>query len=185
MGYPDCVQVHLSSFFSGHDITYKTWPKGPMFSTSPRFEVAEISPGFRIGLWSYCSKGASVSHRPQHSELEFLLLAAAPSERHVEIATMTAYYHGTRGLDLGHTFPIGEGWVAGSSLDHILVCLPYPVGPGFENCDCGTKSVRILWLLPITSREKELKVEQGIEALERKFDEARIEFWDPKRTGVV
>ena len=81
--------------------------------------------------------------------------------RHVELLTMTAYYHHTDGLGLGHTFPIGEPWLSGSACDHMLVSLPYPFGPGLEVCCLGEQNLRLSWLLPITKAEREFKAEHG------------------------
>jgi hypothetical protein len=107
--------------------------------------------------------------------------------RHVELLTMTAFYHETEGLGLGHTFPIGEPWLAGSMCDQFLVSLPYPFGPGLEVCESAglRRLIRFLWLLPITQAEREYSREHGVEALERLFDDHAIEFWEPQRRSVV
>jgi hypothetical protein len=39
--------------------------------------------------------------------------------------------------------------------------------------------------LPITTDERDFKVTNGLEALERRFEEAALEYWDTQRASVV
>jgi hypothetical protein len=50
--------------------------------------------------------------------------------------------------------------------------------------DYGTGSARFLWLLPITSSERQFAKEHGVEALEERFDQAQLQYWDINRTSV-
>jgi hypothetical protein len=86
---------------------------------------------------------------------------------------------------IGHTVPIGEPWVPRSTCDHLLVSLPYPFGPDLELCDWDGDHARLLWLLPITEAERDIKAEHGLEALEQRFDDAAIKYWDPARSSVA
>ncbi|WP_426513206.1 suppressor of fused domain protein [Dactylosporangium sp. McL0621] len=121
--------------------------------------------------------------------LEFLLYApTADDEVHVETLTMIAYYHATGGdyaLDHGHTVPIGQPWLPGSTCDHLLVSLPYPWGPKLETCPVPGGHVRLLWLLPITEAEKTFRHKHDLEALEQRFETAGISPTDPRRSSVV
>src|SRR4029077_14484093 len=105
----------------------------------------------------------------------------APAEalRHVELFTMAAFYHRAETLNLGQTFSIGEPWLEGSLCDHMLVSLPYPLGPDLENCCSGDMRLRLYWLLPITARERAFKIRHGQEELEQRFDAVGLEYWDP------
>ena len=78
---------------------------------------------------------------------------------------------------------IGEPWIEGSACDHILVSLPYPYGPMFEEVP-GTH-VRYRWLLPITAREAAYACEFGVDELERHFESAEIDFANPARSSAV
>jgi hypothetical protein len=98
---------------------------------------------------------------------------------------MTAWYHLKEGLGLGHTFPIGEPWLPGSSCTSMLVSLPYPFGPELERCRTPMGDVRVLWLLPITEAERQYKVTAGLLALEQRFDAAALEYWRSDRTSVI
>lgn len=183
----DAVEMHVRRFFRGHPVHFHRWP-GPVETRLPGFRVMVVEPGPRTKLWTYVSMGA---HQVRHDEhaWEFFVLAQQPADAHVELITMTAHYHAnsdpTFRLGLGHTLPIGRPWLPGSSCDHLLVSLPYPLGPELERCNDGDGHVQVLWLLPITEAEREFKKAQGLEALEQQFDKARIEFWDPHRPSVV
>jgi hypothetical protein len=101
---------------------------------------------------------------------------------------MVAYYHGgppEQRLDHGHTVPIGEPWVEGSACDHFLVSLPYPFGPDLERCKWDSGHARLLWLLPITTTERDFKAEHGLEALEQRLEKAAIHYWEPDRPAVA
>jgi len=101
---------------------------------------------------------------------------------------MNASYHcgpAEQRLDLGHSVPIGEPWLPGSACDHLLICLPYPIGPEFEVCEWDGGHARILWALPITAAERDFKREHGLELLEQRFDAVALEFWVTDRLSVV
>ena len=107
---------------------------------------------------------------------------------HRQAQTMTAWYHAgppSQRLDHGHTLPIGEPWLPGSQCDHLLVSLPYPWGPQFEVCHWADGHIRLLWLLPITRSERDYKITHGLEALERRLEQADINPLDPHRPAVV
>jgi hypothetical protein len=40
-------------------------------------------------------------------------------------------------------------------------------------------------LLPITQPERDFKPANGLEALEARFDDAALEYWDTRRASVV
>jgi Suppressor of fused protein (SUFU) len=58
-------------------------------------------------------------------------------------------------------------------------------GPEFEMCHWERGHARILWLLPITESERDFRGEHGLEALEQRFDDASLHYWDPQRAAVV
>ena len=103
---------------------------------------------------------------------------------------MAAHYHcnpedDSYRLDHGHTVPIGEPWLPGSACDHLLVSLPYPFGPELEMCHWDGGHARLLWLLPITEAERDFMGDRGLEALEQRFDDAAIRYWEADRPSVV
>ena len=97
----------------------------------------------------------------------------------VDLLAMVAFYHVTHALDHWHCMPIGAPWLPGSACDHLLVSLPYLHGPDLEKCALPEGHARILWLLPITTEEKDFRIEHGTDALEERFDEAGIDLPTP------
>ena len=184
--YADRVQEHVRAFFVGHDIRVRGFDRGPIQQILPGFQVLEVNPGPLLARCAYISVGVSFPDGIRDDHLEFVTVATEPSERHAELLAMTAHYHLTgERLGLGHTFPIGEPWIPGSKLDHMLVSLPYPFGPELESLVMAGHQARILWLLPITKAELEYKKRQGLEALESLFDATALEYWNSDRESVI
>jgi hypothetical protein len=184
----DALDQHVRSFFAGHAVTHEQWPRGPMRQRVPDFFVYEVGPGPRWAGWTYVSSGCWQATQEDGYGLEFVLSADEKDARHVEIVTMAAYYHAgplSDRLDLGHTVPIGQPWRAGSELDHLLVSLPYAYGPDLEIAEWTTGHARLLALMPITTAERNFKVEQGVEALEQRLEDQEASFSNPRRTSVV
>ncbi len=179
------LRRHLQTFFTGHRYRETVWTLGPAVDLLPRLRIAVLGPGPLTNLWVYATVGASEATPDPTDGLEFFMTVPSEDLRHVELLTMTAYYHRTEGLGLGHTFPIGEPWLPDSACDHMLISLPYPFGPELEVCCLGERDFHLYWVLPITKAEREFKAEHGLEALEQRFDAHAIEFWDPQRPSVV
>lgn len=183
------VADHHHRFFIGHDITERHQVVGPIAKRVPGLFVHEIAPGPRYAGWTYASVGVwDAVHTQQGHGLEFLITAGESSERLVELIAMTAFYHAgppSQRLGVGHTVPIGEPWLRGSSCDHLLVSVPYPFGPDLESCAWDGGHARLLWLLPITPAERDYQAENGLEALEQRFDRAAIHPTDVARSSVV
>lgn len=180
---PDPVRDHLLGFFAGHDWQERVWPHGPARVELPDLVVLEFGPGRRSGLWVYTSAGAWVAH--PNPRLEFVLAVPAPTPRAVELLFMTAWYHAHHRLGTGHTLPVGEQWLPGSACDHLLVSKPYPFGPDLEICPLPGGHAQVLWLLPITLAERDYKMQYGLEGLEQRFENGRLEFWQVGRSSMV
>ena len=177
------IRQHLRQFFAGHSCIEHTWDRGPAVRDLPELRIAEFAPGPKTGLWVYATVGAS--RASVHPRLEFVLVAPAQDVRNVEMVTMAAWYHQQERLGLGHTFPIGEPWLPGSSCTSMLVSLPYPFGPTLEHCKLADGEVRVLWLLPITEAERQYKKRMGVEALEQQYDAIALEYWRPDRPSAI
>jgi hypothetical protein len=65
------------------------------------------------------------------------------------------------------------------------VSLPYPFGPDLQLCHVGDRHVDFLWLLPITEQERAFKVAHGQEALEARFDEIGLRYWEIHRDSAI
>jgi hypothetical protein len=178
------LENHLRRFFQGHEIDFFNWSPGPHDVRHFEFRMARVGPGPRTSLWTYVSCGAWRAN-PDEGMVEFSILSVVDDPRFLELLGSTVHYHSSNRLGIGHTFPVGDPWVNGSSCDHVLVSKPYPLGPEFEICNVDGSHLHILWLLPITKAERDYKIAHDAEALESKFDAARLEYWKFDRSSVV
>ena len=128
-----------------------------------------------MGAWEACDD----------PRLEFVIAAPEQDQRHVELLSMSTWYHGDRKRGTGHTFPIGEPWLPRSACEYFLVSQPYPFGPDLEVCNFPGGHVHVVWLLPITAAERDFKVREGLEALEQRFDACGLKYWVPGRESAV
>ena len=184
----DALHDHVRGFFEGHGVDVLHHDAGPLRRRVPNLHILRVRPGVRINLWTYVTAGVWEATQENGHGLEFLLAAPFDDAAHVEHLAMCAFYHAgppEQRLDVGHTVPIGEPWLDESASDHLLVSLPYPYGPDLEVCAWEGGHARLLWLLPITKAEGEYKAANGLEALEARFDEQGIHFWDPERPSVA
>jgi hypothetical protein len=140
-------------------------------------------------LWTYVTLGCwDAAHDERQLGSEFVLIAPEPSDRHARTLAMVAFYNAGpehQRLEVGDTLSLGEPWAEAAAADHLLLSLPYPFGATFEWCHWRDGSARLVWLLPITEREHEFKRERGLDALEQRFDEVRLEYWSPSRASVT
>lgn len=183
--YAKRVHDHVNDFFLGHETRREVFDEGPIQTLAPGFHSIVVDPGPKSQLWTYVSVGAGLLGQAQARSLEFLITAIEPSAKHTERLAMTAFYHHTETLGIGHTFPVGEPWLPDSALDHGLISLPYPFGPDLEILDSNGERVHFYWVLPITAEERAYRHAQGMEALESAFDEAELRYWDEHRRSVV
>lgn len=167
----------------GHACEEYVWTLGPAQKDLPRLRIAQFAPGPKTDLWVYATIGAWEAHA--NPRLEFVLTAPKRDPRHIELMTVSAWYHGRHGLGAGHTFKIGQPWLPGSACESFLVSFPHPFGSQFEVCQFPDWPVQILWLLPITPAERQFKIREGLEALEQRFDQCRLEYWAPGRASAV
>lgn len=189
--FPPCDDVcgaleeHVRRYFGARQVAAFTWDAGPILSVNEHFRVLRIAPTKSDALWHYVSTGGWAATADQDHGMELILSTATETPRAVELLAMNAYFHHGGRLGLGHTVPIGEPWLPGSSCDHLLISQPYPFGPSLGQCHVGDRHVDFLWLLPITEQERDFKVEHGQEELERRFDAACLRYWEVERGSVV
>ncbi|MGH9276752.1 MAG: suppressor of fused domain protein [Acidimicrobiales bacterium] len=182
------LKDHLRRFFRSHPIELVPIDGGPIRQRVPDFHIFRVAPGPRTRLWTFVTAGVWAATEHDGHGLEFILATWDDDEACLERLKISAFYHvgpPHQRLDLGHTVPIGEPWVAGSACDHFLVSLPYPYGPELEVCAWPGGQARLLWLLPITKAERDFKAANGLEALESRLDAQGVNFWDPQRRSVV
>jgi hypothetical protein len=183
-------RAHLDRWWPDNGSQDFVWTIGPIGERLPRFRVRRIAPREPVDPWIYVTMGAWEATHPCHPGLEFFLLAPSESMLHVELLAMVANFHADPrySLSLGQVVYIGRPWIQGAAADHLLVSLPYPYGPVFEWCElegAGARQIRFLWLVPITAGEARFKAEQGLEALERRFEAGALDMLDPCRPIVA
>ena len=185
--YCDAFHQYLYRYFYGHPSAIKGPVRGTPWNLvdDEEFHVIEFAPGLRSDRWTYVSVGSGTVQPNGGRRIEFILCSREPSERHVEIVEMTAFYHvNGHTLDVGHTLPIGQPWLPGGTLDHLLVARPYPFEPMLDRFRSGRHQAQLLWLVPITRSESELRHEKGLEALESRLESSGIDYTDPSRMDV-
>jgi hypothetical protein len=137
-------------------------------------------------MWTYAT--CDMSQATDRFLLELHLFSSVQYEPHVELLTAVAHYHRTaKPLGLAHIVNFGRPWMEGSNCSHGLISLPYLDRPALERLECKSveKTVQCPWLVPITDREREYAIAEGLEALEAKFEEQRFNYLDPMRPSVV
>ena len=185
--YCDAFHQYLYRYFYGHPSAIKGPVRGTPWNLvdDEEFHVIEFAPGLRSDRWTYVSVGSGTVQPNGGRRIEFILCSREPSERHVEIVEMTAFYHvNGHTLDVGHTLPIGQPWLPGGTLDHLLVARPYPFEPMLDRFRSGRHQAQLLWLVPITRSESELRHEKGLDALESRLESSGIDYTDPSRMDV-
>lgn len=183
------ILSHVRQFFKGHHpLAVSKAAPGQVRQRVPNFDVVRIGPGPRMSEWTFVSRGSwEATHQEEHG-LEFAIITPTDTARALELLAMTAYYHAgpaSQRLGVGHTVPIGEPWLRDSACDHLLVSLPYIFGEQFEMCRWKDGHARLLWLLPITTAERDFKVEHGLEALEQRLESEGVDYTNPARRAVV
>jgi suppressor of fused protein SUFU len=180
---PNAIRAHFESHWDARPETHRL-TKGPIGDLPDGFSVLEFEPGVNSRLWRYATCGLFAAGRPE--PIELYLIAPQRADDLVELLTVVAHYHCTgRPLGVGHLVRFGRAWLAGSRCDRGLVCLPYADGPQLEHLYAAEESVRVLWLLPVTDSEAAFAAQHGLEALEREFDAAKLEYWNPRRDSAV
>ena len=148
------------------------------------FRVVRFAPAPGRRRWIYATSGMA---KPGGSHsLELHLASPVESDDHVQLLAAIAHHHVTGpGLGLGHTVDFGTPWLPGSACDHGLISLPYLDGPKLEEYRGPGGPLNCFWLIPITRAERKFKSQHGLEALERLFDAAGLQYLDPARPSVV
>ena len=146
------------------------------------------------GVWVDADAGIALSHRrlaiidltaagPHGSE--FVLVTPFKTVRAVELLAMVVYFHGVQELSVGDIVSVGEPWLPGSTCGHLLVSNPYLLADELWTLSLPGRTVHFRWVIPITAQERAYATRRGLDALEQRFEEAGLEYWDPHRASVV
>jgi hypothetical protein len=180
------IEGHLRHGFPGQRVVVQGWRTDAM--SAPHVRVLRVDPETRGGLWLHVSSGASQpgDHAPPSSEgSEFVLVTPFKTLRAVELLAMVVYFHGVQELNVGDTVSVGEPWLPGSTCGHLLVSNPYLLADELWTLPLPGRTVNFRWVIPITAGERAYAAERGLEALEERFEQAGLEYWDPHRQSVV
>jgi suppressor of fused protein SUFU len=185
----DDVGAHLARVFPEREVARAALPERGLVVNLPELAVFEIAPPAADpdGVWLYVTAGASRDAMEDGYGLEFLLCAPARGEAAVRLVAMVANLHADPRypMSLGQVLEIGHPWLSGSLADHLLVALPAPFGHEFEWLSNRQRTVRFIWLLPITAREAEFAKKRGLEALQSRLGAAQVDVADPARPSVI
>lgn len=181
--YAASVMEHYRKAWQG-DLRKVPCETGPTADLPAEFAVVTCPPTKSRNMWTYATVCMS---RPADAEpLELHLFSISRDDRLAELLFATAHYHRTDSpLGLNHTVNFGRPWLPKSSCDHGLISSPYLDGPKLEWAEIESRPVRFLWMIPITASEVSFKRKNGIEALEKRFEETCFNYLDPYRKSTV
>ncbi len=180
------IEAHLRHGFPGQRVVVQGWRTDAM--SAPHVRVLRVDPETRGGLWLHVSSGASVPAAGTPAGVdgsEFVLVTPFKTLRAVELLAMVVYFHGVQALSVGDTVSVGEPWLPGSTCGHLLVSNPYLLADDLWTLALPGRSVHFRWVIPITADERAYASQHGLEALEQRFEQAGLEYWDPHRRSVV
>jgi hypothetical protein len=184
----DGILGHYRAFWGGERVDELHYTPEHLGTRLPDFHVARVRPERPGGMWILASIGAWRATAGENHGLEFAVAVESDTDAAMRHLAITAYYHAgppENRLGVGHTVAIGEPWVEGSTLDSILVSLPYLWGPGLEHCQLPDRHIQVLWLIPIAQSERAFAAEHGAAALEQRFEDAQFNYLNPFRAAVV
>lgn len=182
--YTDKLRQHYEDYFgvSGKRLILE---KGPKEKLHQDFYVLEFKPNNRYDFWTYCSVGMSLDRQDNHL-IEVFVFSPKQDIAQVELITVCASYHRNGlPLDLHHTINIGRPWLDNSKCDHCFVSLPYLDGEVLELFNFYNKTYHCYWLIPITEKERDYKIENGCEALEQLFEDKQLDYLNPERKCLL
>jgi hypothetical protein len=158
--------------------------KGPITDLSADFRILRFAPNKTHAMWAYAT--VCMSQPEDINRLELHMFAPRHNDDIAELLVATAHYHRTgTELGVGHSVNFGKPWWNGSQCDRGLISVPYLDGPRLEWLEVEGQKVRFLWMIPVTKSEIDFKRESGLEALERRFDGAKLDYLNPARSSVV
>lgn len=182
--YVKKLQQHYVSYYqtTGHK---KVLEKGPNEKLHPDFYILEFAPNKIHDFWAYCTIGMSVDSE-EEDLIELFVYSPRQDDALVELLTVTASYHrNVLPLNLNHTVNIGQPWLDDSKCDHGFISLPYLDGEQLEILDVGERIINCYWFIPITEKERDYKIESGVEELEQLFEAKQLDYLNPNRKELL
>lgn len=185
----DPVRAHLARVFPGRGLARAALPQGAMVVNLPELAVWELAPPAEAldSPWLYVSSGASAEPMDDGYGLEFALWAPSAQPLAAKLVAMVANLHADPRypMSLGQVLEIGHPWLPGGSADHLIVALPSTFGPEFEWLSDRQRTVRFIWLVPITKSEAGFARERGLDALQERLGAAQLDVAALVRASAV
>ena len=182
--YAEKLRQHFENHFgvTGRRLTLD---KGPKEKLHNDFFVLEVRPNKRHSMYWYCTVGMSAD-RLDDNKIELVVYAPKSDTSLVELLTYCASYHKNKlPLNIHHTVNIGQPWLDNSKCDHAFISLPYLDGEELKLFSFEGHEIYCYWLIPITEKERDYKMENGCEALEQLFEEGQLDYLNPNRSSLV
>jgi len=124
----DGILEHYRAFWGAERIEEVHWTPEHTASRLPRLSHRQNPAAAVDEPWVFASIGAWRATGGEPHGFEFVAVSRGQSARVTQRLAMVAYHHAGRPenrLAAAHTLPIGEGWIEGSTLESVLVSLPY------------------------------------------------------------
>jgi len=182
--YTDKLRQHYEKYFGtiGAKLILETGPKEKLH---PSFYVLEFKPNAKHDFWVYCSVGMSLD-RDDSNLIELFVYSPRQDKAQVELITVSASYHRQKiPLNIHHTVNVGRPWLDNSLCDYAFISLPYLDGEELELFKYNEMTYHCYWLIPITEKEREYKIEKGCEALEQLFEDKQLDYLNPERKCLL
>ena len=168
----------------GDFLEYTFPPSEPICNLLSEFRILKFNPTQKRNFWTYATCGMSEHDKTQG--LELFIFAPTENDFIIKLLIAVADYHASGShLGLGHTINFGCPWYYKSRCDHGLISLPYLDGTTLEWLKIENRTIRFLWLIPITVEEVEYKKKNGLDSLENIFESTSFNYIDPYRKSVV
>ncbi|WP_052496566.1 suppressor of fused domain protein [Pedobacter lusitanus] len=159
--------------------------KGPEDKLHPDFFILEFPPNKKHAMVCYCTVGMS-EDRLDDNLIELFVYSPKADESLVELLTVCASYHRNRlPLNINHTVNIGQPWLDNSKCDYGFISTPYLDGPKLELFEYDGKEIECCWFIPITQKERDFKIEHGVEQLEQLFEDKQLDYLNPERNCLI
>jgi hypothetical protein len=175
---------HYENYF-GVSGNFLKLNKGPMEKLHPDFFILEFPPNKKHDMFCYCTVGMSAD-RLDDNLIELFIYSPRSDDSLIELLTVCASYHRTGlPLNIHHTVNIGRPWMGKSKCDHAFISKPYLDGVELEIFQYDEQEICCYWLIPITEKERDFKVENGCEMLEQLFEDKQLNYLNPNRECLV
>ncbi|WP_316843005.1 suppressor of fused domain protein [Pedobacter gandavensis] len=159
--------------------------KGPTDKLHPDFFILEFPSNKKNDMFCYCTVGMSAD-RSDDNLIELFVYSAKAEEGLIELLTVCASYHRNGlPLDINHTVNIGQPWLNNSQCDYGFISSPYLDGSELGVFEYNGQEIGCYWFIPITQKERDFKIEHGVEQLEHLFEDKQLDYLNPERNCLV